>query len=72
MAKRSSTRAPASGSREPRTKPKSLAPSCAPTHEEIARRAFELFVARGQADGSDVGDWLRAESELGARVQVGA
>jgi hypothetical protein len=40
--------------------------SRAPTHEEIARRAFELFVARGHAEGSDVSDWLRAESELAA------
>jgi hypothetical protein len=43
-----------------------------PTHEEIARRAFELYVARGQSDGSDVGDWLQAESELAAAVPLGA
>jgi hypothetical protein len=32
--------------------------------EEIARRAYELFTARGGAHGSDLDDWLLAESEL--------
>jgi hypothetical protein len=32
--------------------------------EEIARRAYELFMARGGAHGSDLDDWLLAESEL--------
>ena len=32
--------------------------------EEIAMRAYELFVARGGAHGSDLDDWLLAESEL--------
>lgn len=31
---------------------------------DIARRAFELYCARGGQDGSDVEDWLRAEREL--------
>jgi hypothetical protein len=43
-----------------------------PTHEEIALRAFELYVARGQSGGSDVGDWLQAEGELAAGVPLGA
>jgi HSP20 family protein len=30
----------------------------------IARRAFELFDGRGRADGHDLGDWFRAESEF--------
>jgi HSP20 family protein len=30
----------------------------------IARRAFEIFDARGRADGYAPDDWLRAESEL--------
>lgn len=33
-------------------------------HEEIARRAYALFLARGAAPGRDVEDWLRAEREL--------
>ena len=32
--------------------------------EEIARRAYELYVQRGSEPGSDVEDWLRVESEL--------
>ena len=31
---------------------------------EIARRAYEKFEARGYADGGDVEDWLAAEREL--------
>lgn len=30
----------------------------------IARRAFELFDGRGRADGHDLEDWFRAESEF--------
>jgi hypothetical protein len=36
----------------------------APTHDEIARRAYELFLQRGGQHGSHEQDWLRAESEL--------
>jgi hypothetical protein len=34
------------------------------TEDEIAVRAYELYVARGQADGYDLDDWLFAEREL--------
>ena len=33
-------------------------------YDRVARRAFELFETRGGAPGHDLGDWLRAESEL--------
>jgi hypothetical protein len=36
----------------------------APTHDEIARRAFELYLARGASQGQDADDWFRAEAEL--------
>lgn len=36
--------------------------------EEIARRAHEIFLARGGEDGRDVEDWLRAERELRERA----
>ncbi len=39
----------------------------APSHDEIAKRAFELFLARGGAHGNHVEDWLRAEAELRRR-----
>ena len=32
--------------------------------EEIARRAYELFVERGGEHGRDLDDWLRAEREF--------
>ena len=35
-----------------------------PTHADIAKRSYELFLERGGADGHDVEDWLRAEAEL--------
>jgi hypothetical protein len=35
-----------------------------PTQEQIARRAYELFAARGGEHGHDVEDWLQAEREL--------
>jgi Protein of unknown function (DUF2934) len=37
-----------------------------PVREVIARRAYELYVARGEQNGSDVGDWLAAEREVQA------
>ncbi|HEV2521396.1 MAG TPA: Hsp20 family protein [Candidatus Acidoferrales bacterium] len=33
-------------------------------YDLVARRAFELFETRGGSPGHDLGDWLRAESEL--------
>jgi hypothetical protein len=36
----------------------------APSHEEIAARAFALFEKRGASDGRDLDDWLEAEREL--------
>ena len=29
-----------------------------PTKDEVAQRAYELFVSRGRTDGRDVEDWL--------------
>ena len=40
------------------------APERAPTHEEIARRAFEIYVARGGGQGHAEEDWLLAEAQL--------
>jgi hypothetical protein len=41
-----------------------------PTYEDIARRAYELFVERGGQHGGDVDDWLRAERELATSARV--
>jgi hypothetical protein len=35
-----------------------------PSFEQIQRRAYELFVARGASDGCDWADWFTAEQEL--------
>ena len=35
-----------------------------PTKEEIAKRAYELYLARGSEHGHDAEDWAQAESEL--------
>lgn len=34
------------------------------SHEEVARRAYELFEARGGAEGGELDDWLEAERQL--------
>ena len=39
-----------------------------PSREEIARRAYELYVARGRTDGHEMDDWIRAESELSGKA----
>ena len=44
---------------------KPLAP-LEPSGDAIARRAYELYQARGCADGCDLDDWLQAEHELRA------
>ncbi len=36
----------------------------APSGDEIARRAHELYLQRGGEHGKDVEDWVRAEKEL--------
>jgi hypothetical protein len=44
-------------------------PASAPTAEQIARRAYELYLARGRANGSDVQDWIQAERELSVGIR---
>jgi len=34
------------------------------THEEIAARAYEIFLRRGAEHGRDFDDWLQAQEEL--------
>ena len=36
----------------------------APTHAEIALRAYELYLERGGAPGDPLQDWMQAEREL--------
>jgi hypothetical protein len=43
-----------------------------PTHDDIARCAYDIFVARGSVHGSDVEHWLEAERLLLAALGDGA
>ena len=47
----------------PATK-KSRTTKAQPTQEEIALRAYHIFLERGGAPGNETEDWLRAEREL--------
>jgi Protein of unknown function (DUF2934). len=40
-----------------------------PTEEEIRRRAHEIYVARGGAEGYELDDWLQAERELRSQYE---
>jgi Protein of unknown function (DUF2934) len=40
------------------------------TKDDVARRAYELFLARGGTEGHDVQDWLEAERQLVAESMV--
>jgi hypothetical protein len=35
-----------------------------PLEERIRRRAYELYVERGNQSGSELDDWLQAEEEI--------
>jgi hypothetical protein len=37
------------------------------SHDEIAARSYELYLARGGDAGHAEEDWLQAEAELGGR-----
>jgi hypothetical protein len=39
-------------------------PPPAPSQEEIARRAYEIFLGRGGEPGHEADDWQQAEKEL--------
>jgi Protein of unknown function (DUF2934) len=38
--------------------------------QDIAHRAYELYVRRGSEPGKDVEDWVRAEKELTGELSV--
>ena len=40
--------------------------------EQIRRRAYELYEARGHEDGHDLEDWLQAEAEITSRTATTA
>lgn len=42
----------------------STAPRSSPSHEQIAQRAYELYLSRGGHHGHHEDDWTQAEREL--------
>jgi hypothetical protein len=42
-----------------------------PTHEQIAKRAYEKWVKRGRPNGTHMQDWLEAEAELKREMASG-
>lgn len=50
--------------RKGKSEGKSTVSELGPRHDEIARRAYEVYLARGAAPGRDLEDWLQAERDL--------
>ena len=40
------------------------------THEQIEKRAYEIYEKRHQEDGHALEDWLKAESEIGKHLSA--
>ena len=41
-----------------------------PSHDEIAERAFQIYLGRNGAPGDPMQDWVRAEQELSAKPKA--
>lgn len=50
----------------PAPKTKKAAAKIKPTQDQIAARAYEIYLERGATPGDPMQDWLRAERELSA------
>jgi hypothetical protein len=53
--------------------PRPVAPNAAPvkrtvTREQIAKRAYEIWIAKGRPIGQDTQNWQQAERELLAKL----
>jgi hypothetical protein len=47
-----------------------MPPTPVSRHEEIARRAYEIFLARGSEHDRELEDWLLAAQEVAARTDI--
>ncbi len=56
----------AGGGKKTNTTMTTTAAKLPPSHDDIAKRAYELYLERGGEHGHDAQDWAQAESELGA------
>ena len=61
------SRSEAKGSGTSVSKPQSVVPK-AVTHEQIAERAYQIFLKRGFGPGDAASDWLEAERQLKAGI----
>ena len=52
-----------------RSEPISTIPDPSVREEQIRRRAYELYEARGWEDGHELDDWLQAEAAVLGRRQ---
>jgi hypothetical protein len=43
-----------------------------PTHEQIERRAYQIYLEHGFHPGNDFADWLEAEKELTELTESGS
>ena len=50
----------------PKAKKAAVKTTSKPMHEQIAQRAYEIYLERGCTPGDSMQDWLRAEMELSA------
>jgi hypothetical protein len=48
----------------PSSKPEEARRAATTSHEELAARAYAIFLARGGKPGDDLRDWFQAEAEL--------
>jgi len=55
---------PFAGVQTPRVVPCGNGQPCSPTHEDIARRAYDIYIAHDRSDGRSDMDWRQAEEEL--------
>ncbi len=49
----------------PRAAP-AVAPVARPSHQQIAERAYQIYLKRGRGPGNATADWLEAERQLRA------
>jgi hypothetical protein len=66
MAKPAAPRASSSTRKKSSAPPQLVAVAREPSHEQIAERAYGLWLSRGGHGGDAVSDWVRAENELRA------
>ncbi len=55
------SRATSTPTMQPQAPPAKMA---MPTHEQVAKRAYEKWMMRGRPEGTHMQDWMEAEAEL--------